>query len=240
MPRAARFCENIAVFCAQLMNPPPMNIAKYIDHTLLRYDLKTEDIRALCEEAITYGFANVCVPPYFVKESFKILETKPSGVCSVVGFPYGNHLTPVKVDELKRALDDGADEVDVVINISALKSNDWSYVANDIEACTRAALLKGKIVKIILETAILSREEAERLCAIAIESGASFVKTSTGVNAGGATPQAVSMLKSIVGSQTKIKASGGIKTLADAMTMIEAGADRIGTSSGVSIISKKK
>jgi len=217
-----------------------MNIAKYIDHTLLRYDLKTDDVKALCDEAITYGFANVCVPPYFVKEAFKVLETKPSGVCGVVGFPYGNHLTPVKVDELKRALDDGADEVDAVINISALKSKDWSYVSNDIEACTRAALLKGKVVKIILETAILTQEEMERLCAIAIESGATFVKTSTGVNAGGATTQAVSLLKSIVGNQAKIKASGGIKTFADAMTMIEAGADRIGTSSGVSIVNKKK
>lgn len=217
-----------------------MNIADYIDHTLLRFDSTSDDIKKHCDEAILHGFSHVCVPPYFVKEAFRKLEDKPTGVCSVIGFPLGYHLTAVKVDELKRAMDDGADELDVVVNISAVKSNDWSYVANDIEATTRAAHLKGKVIKIILETAVLNEKEIKKLCEISMESGANFVKTSTGVNAGGATEEVVHLLKSIVGDRAKVKASGGIRTLADALRMIECGAERIGTSAGVAMVTKKK
>jgi len=217
-----------------------MNIADYIDHTLLRFDSTTDDIKKLCDEAILHGFSHVCVPPFFVKEAFRKLEDKPTGICTVIGFPFGYHLTAVKVDELKRAMDDGADELDVVVNISAVKSNDWSYIANDIEATTRAAHLKGKVIKIILETGILQEEEIKKLCEISMESGANFVKTSTGVNAGGASEEMVRLLKSIVGDRAKVKASGGIRTLADAMRMIESGAERIGTSAGVAMVTKKK
>ena len=217
-----------------------MNIADYIDHTLLRFDSTSDDIKKLCDEATLYGFSHVCVPPYFVKEAFRKLEDKPTGVCTVIGFPFGYHLTAVKVDELKRAMDDGADELDVVVNISAVKSNDWSYIANDIEATTRAAHLKGKVIKIILETGVLNENEIKKLCEISMESGANFVKTSTGVNAGGASQEDVQMLKSIVGDRAKVKASGGIRTLADALRMIECGAERIGTSAGVAMVTKKK
>lgn len=217
-----------------------MNIADYIDHTLLRFDSTSDDIKKLCDEAILYGFSHVCVPPYFVKEAFRKLEDKPTGVCTVIGFPFGYHLTAVKVDELKRAMDDGADELDVVVNISAVKSNDWSYIANDIEATTRAAHLKGKVIKIILETGVLNENEIKKLCEISMESGANFVKTSTGVNAGGASEEDVQLLKSIVGDRAKVKASGGIRTLADALRMIERGAERIGTSAGVAMVTKKK
>lgn len=217
-----------------------MNIADYIDHTLLRFDSTSDDIKKLCDEATLYGFSHVCVPPYFVKEAFRKLEDKPTGVCTVIGFPFGYHLTAVKVDELKRAMDDGADELDVVVNISAVKSNDWSYIANDIEATTRAAHLKGKVIKIILETGVLNENEIKKLCEISMESGANFVKTSTGVNAGGASEEDVQLLKSIVGDRAKVKASGGIRTLADALRMIERGAERIGTSAGVAMVTKKK
>jgi deoxyribose-phosphate aldolase len=213
-----------------------MNIANYIDHTFLKFDTSSEDVRRVCEEALQHGFSHVCIPPYFVKEAFRKLENSKVGVCTVAGFPYGYQATPVKVDELKRAMDEGGDELDVVINIAAVKSNDWSYIANDIESCTRAVHLKGKCIKIILETGAFDDLVIEKLCQICIESGVNFVKTSTGVNAMGATEEKVKLLKNLVGNKAQVKASGGIRTLADAMLMLEAGATRIGTSAGVAMV----
>jgi deoxyribose-phosphate aldolase len=217
-----------------------MNISRVIDHTLLRFDCTIHEIKKLCDEAIQYDFSHVCVPPYYVREAFRKLEDAAPGVCAVAGFPFGYSATPVKVEEIKKALEDGADEVDIVVNIAAIKSGDWSYVANDIEASTRCVHLKGKKVKIILETAVLTEEEIKHLCGICLESDVDFIKTSTGINSAGATPEMVRYLKSIVGDSAKIKASGGIRTLNDVQKMLECGADRIGTSSGVSIVSKKK
>lgn len=217
-----------------------MNISNYIDHTLLKHDSSLKDVQKLCEEAMEHGFKAVCIPPYFVKEAYRILENNPVEVCTVVGFPYGYHATFVKVEELKRAIDEGAGEMDVVVNISAILSQDWNYVANDIESCTRATHLKGKTIKVILETGALDEATIKRLCDICLESGVNFIKTSTGVNSSGAQADMVKMLKDYVNGKALIKASGGIKTKAQALKMIESGASRIGTSSGVAIVSKEK
>lgn len=214
-----------------------MNISDYIDHTLLKFNSKIEDIQKLSDEAEQYKFKAVCIPPYFVKEAYRKLENSPVKVCTVVGFPYGYHATIVKVEELKRAIDEGADELDVVVNISAILSNDWNYVANDIESCTRATQLKGKTIKIILETGALDETTIKKLCDICLESGVNFIKTSTGVNCKGASIDAVKLIKSHINDKSMIKASGGIRTKEDAIKMIEAGASRIGTSSGIDIVS---
>ena len=157
-------------------------------------------------------------------------------VATVVGFPLGYSSTPAKVEEIKRAIDDGADELDVVINICAVKSQNWNYVKSDIESMTMAVHLKGKIIKVIIETGMLTDEEIVKLCDIATSLGVDFVKTSTGFNAAGANPVVVEQLRSLLPGSIKIKASGGIRSRQDAEQLVKAGADRLGSSSGVSIV----
>ncbi len=214
-----------------------MELAGYIDHTLLQPDTRGEDIKKLCEEALAYHFASVCVPPFYVKDAFNLLDNTPVKVSTVVGFPLGYSTTSAKVEEIKRALDEGSNEVDVVVNIAAVKNGSWNYVQNDIASMTTAVHLKGKMVKIILETGLMTREEIDRLGEICLEVEPDFVKTSTGFNGKGATVTVVRHLHELLAeSPIKIKASGGIRKLKDAQAMVEAGATRIGTSSGVKIM----
>jgi len=212
-----------------------MSLAQKIDHTILKADCTPEEVVQLCHEALEHGFAAVCIPPYYIKQAVNILEDSMVSVATVIGFPMGYSNTPSKVEEIKRAIDEGIDEVDVVINVAAVKDANWNFVKNDIDSTTRAAHLKGKTVKIILETTLLTAEEIERLCEICSEVGVNYVKNSTGFN-GGATVEIISNLRNLLHEDIKIKASGGIRTTADAEKLIAAGADRIGSSSGVHIV----
>ncbi len=213
-----------------------MSLADYIDHTILRPDCNMEDIKRLCAEAIQFGFATVCVPPFYVKNAYELLLNTKVKVSTVVGFPMGYAATPAKVEEIKRALDDGASEVDAVINICAVKSSNWSFVKNDIDSMVMAAHLKGRLIKIIFETGLLTETEIVNLCDICLEVKPDFVKTSTGFNGEGATLPVVQVLKRQLQDQIKIKASGGIRTHAEALRFIEAGVKRIGSSSSVMIV----
>jgi deoxyribose-phosphate aldolase len=212
-----------------------MNLSGYIDHTLLRPDCTTEDIEQLCKEARQHEFAAVCVPPFHVKRAANLCEDSPVAVATVIGFPMGYASTPSKIEEIKRAIDEGATEIDAVINICAVKSGNWNHVANDIDSMTTATHLKGKQIKIILETALLTTAEIERVVGICLDKEVEYLKTSTGFNGGGATLEVVELLRNLAGGKAKIKASGGIRSRWDAEQFIKAGADRIGTSSGVAI-----
>ena len=212
-----------------------MNLSGYIDHTLLRPDCTTEDIEQLCKEARQHEFAAVCVPPFHVKRAADFCEGSPVAVATVIGFPMGYASTPSKIEEIKRAIDEGATEIDAVINICAVKSGNWNHVANDIDSMTTATHLKGKQIKIILETALLTTAEIERVVGICLDKEVEYLKTSTGFNGGGATLEVVELLRNLAGGKAKIKASGGIRSRWDAEQFIKAGADRIGTSSGVAI-----
>jgi deoxyribose-phosphate aldolase len=208
----------------------------YIDHTTLNIDTKKTDIKKLCKEAESNNFYAVCVPPYFVQNASMLLKDSDVKIVTVIGFPFGYSATPSKAAEIHKAIDDGADELDVVINVSAVKSGDWNYVQNDIKTVTLATQMKGKIIKVILETGLLTKKEIKKLCEICAEAGVNFVKTSTGFNGEGATEEVVEFLRENLPSSIKIKASGGIKSAKKALRMLEAGADRLGTSSGIKII----
>lgn len=211
-----------------------MNLASTIDHTILSADCRLEDVEKLCDEAMEFNFASVCVPPYFVKEAARKLEDSRVKVSTVVGFPNGYSATPGKVEEVKRAINDGADELDVVANICAIKQGNWNFVKSDLESLTMAAHLKGKIIKVIFETALLTEEEMLKLCNICTDLGVNYVKTSTGT-IGGATVEIVTFLRNTLPKNVKIKASGGIRTGAQAKAFVDAGASRLGTSAGVMI-----
>ncbi len=212
------------------------DIARYIDHTNLRAYATEDDIIRLCDEAKEYGFYAVCVNPYRVRLAKERLEGTDVKVASVIGFPLGATPTDVKVFEAKKALEDGADELDMVINIGALKDGDYEYVRKDIEEVVKVAREKGAIVKVIIETCYLTDEEKVKACELAKEAGAHFVKTSTGFGTGGATVEDVRLMRKVVGPEMGVKAAGGIRTYEQAVAMIEAGATRIGTSSGVKIV----
>lgn len=213
-----------------------MDIARYIDHTNLRAYATREDIIKLCREAREYGFYAVCVNPYRVKLAKKELEGSGVKVASVIGFPLGATPTEVKVFEAEKALEDGADELDMVINIGALKDGDHEYVKRDIAAVAEVAHDKGALVKVIIETCYLTDEEKEMACRLAMEAGADFVKTSTGFGSGGATVEDVKLMRRVVGNRLGVKAAGGIRDYETALAMIEAGANRIGASKGVKIV----
>jgi deoxyribose-phosphate aldolase len=214
-----------------------MNLASYIDHTVLKADCNKQAIETLCNEALAHNFMAVCVPPYFVGIAQKLLEESEIKVATVIGFPMGYSAIPAKVEEIKRAIIDGVDELDVVVNISAIKNGDWAHVRNEVDSITRAAHLKGKIVKLIFETELLTNDEITQLCALCSEIGVDFVKTSTGFNGDGVKVNTIKLLRSHLVDQIKIKASGGISSREDAEKLIAAGANRLGSSSGVKIIS---
>ncbi len=219
------------------MEIPKEQLAGMIDHTLVKPNATREGILKLCREAKRYGFGCVCVNSFYVPLAVRLLEKTDVKVCSTVGFPFGAVLSEVKVFEAKRAVEMGARELDMVINLGALKSGDYETVKRDIETVVEAARSKSSemTVKVIIETGYLTDEEKVMACKIAKEAGADFVKTSTGF-AGGATVEDVKLMRKTVGREMGVKAAGGIRTLKDALAMIEAGADRIGTSSGVFII----
>jgi deoxyribose-phosphate aldolase len=212
-----------------------MDLGRYIDHTLLKPEATPHDIRCLCREAAEYKFAAVCVNPCYVDLAVSILADTDVKVATVIGFPLGASLSIVKAFEAKQAVLHGADELDMVINIGAAKLGLWEGVLYDIQQVLAEA--QGRVVKIIVETGLLTEEEKERACRIVLESGAQYIKTSTGFVPGGATVADIALFKSILGDKIGIKASGGIRTLEEATAMIAAGATRIGTSKGVTIIS---
>lgn len=209
--------------------------ASLIDHTLLKPDATESDIRKLCDEAAKFGFASVCVNPAWVKKAAGFLRGTNVPVCTVIGFPLGATLADVKAFEARRAIFNGAREVDMVINIGALKSGDDCTVEDDIRAVADAAHENGVLLKVIIETALLTDEEKVRACLASRNAGADFVKTSTGFAKGGATVHDVSLMRHTVGSALGVKASGGVKGIDDARAMFEAGATRIGASVGVKI-----
>ncbi|MGG0334873.1 deoxyribose-phosphate aldolase [Priestia aryabhattai] len=211
------------------------NITGIIDHTLLKADATEEQVTVLAQEAQEYSFASVCVNPTWVKKAAELLKDAPEvKVCTVIGFPLGATTSAVKAFETTNAIENGADEVDMVINIGALKDKNYDLVQSDIQAVVDAA--KGKaLVKVIIETALLTDEEKATVSELAVKAGADFVKTSTGFSTGGATVEDVALMRKTVGPDVGVKASGGVRGLEDAKAMIEAGATRIGASSGVSI-----
>lgn len=214
-----------------------MQIAKKIDHTLLRPNTTTQEIINLCKEAIKYDFASVCINPCYVEIAAKLLEESSVKVCTVIGFPLGATTTQAKVFEAEEAIKNGAKEVDMVINIGALKEGNDNAVYKDIRAIVDAMKDKA-IVKVILETCLLTDEEKVRACKLCVKAEADFVKTSTGFSKGGATVEDIVLIKKAVGENILIKASGGVRSYKDAIKMIAAGAARIGTSNGVEIISQ--
>ncbi|KAB7709211.1 deoxyribose-phosphate aldolase [Bacillus aerolatus] len=211
------------------------DMAKTIDHTLLKAETTKEEVKKLCEEARAYEFASVCINPVWVAYAGEQLEGTKVKVCTVIGFPLGATTTEVKAFETKNAIQNGATEVDMVINIGALKAGDDETVLKDIQAVTAAA--RGKaLTKVIIETSLLTDEEKERACTLAVQAGAHYVKTSTGFSTGGATVEDVQLMRKTVGPDIGVKASGGVRSQEDAAGMIKAGATRIGASSGVKIV----
>lgn len=211
-----------------------MQLNKFIDHTKLGPSVVEADIVKLCEEARTYDFMSVCVNPNYVKLAKSLLKGSNVLVCTVVGFPSGAHATEAKAFETKQAVLDGADEIDMVISVGNLKDKKYDLVLHDIEAVVKAA--SGKLVKVILETCLLTDEEKVKGCELSVKAKANFVKTSTGFSTGGATPSDIALMRKTVGPIVGVKASGGVRSYEDAIAMIEAGATRIGASSGIKIV----
>lgn len=220
----------------------PAELARYIDHTLLKPDSTRRDCRKLCEEAASFSFASACILPAWVADAFEILQGTQTRVCTVVGFPHGNAPAQAKAAEAATAVADGASEIDMVINISALKSGSDLLVMDDIQSVVDVSEPGGAIVKVIIECAYLTDDEKRRACRMAEEAGANFVKTSTGFAvppqgvAVGATVADVRLMRAAVGEDVQVKAAGGIRTIEDARAMIEAGASRLGTSAGVALV----
>jgi deoxyribose-phosphate aldolase len=215
--------------------PTDGRVGHLIDHTLLKPDATQDQVAQLCFEARKYGFASVCVNPSYVKLCSDLLKDSEVVVCTVIGFPLGATSTETKVFEAQKSLRDGATEVDMVINVGGLKSHDYELVERDIAAVARAVHAGGAILKVIIEAALLTDEEKVAACQLAKVAGADFVKTSTGFGPGGATAEDVALMRRVVGSTMGVKASGGIRSYADAKKMIAAGASRIGASASVKI-----
>ena len=216
--------------------PEDPSVARMIDHTMLKPDATPDQIAQLCYEARKYEFASVCVNPTHVKMCAELLRGSPVKVCTVIGFPLGASSPEVKVFETETALRDGATEIDMVINIGALKAKDYDLVARDINGVVRMAHAVGALVKVIIETALLTDQEKETASLLAKEAGADYVKTSTGFSGGGATAEDIALMRRAVGPEMGIKASGGVKDYEDAKRMVMAGATRIGASAGVKIV----
>jgi deoxyribose-phosphate aldolase len=211
-------------------------IARMIDHTLLKPDATPNEIKKLCEEARTYGFASVCINPCYVPMCSDLLKGSKVKVCTVIGFPLGATTTEIKRAEAEQALANGAHEIDMVINVGMLKQGENNYVFNDINQVVLAVKKHGALCKVIIETALLTDEEKIKACILSKEAKADFVKTSTGFSKGGATAGDVALMKYVVGSTIGVKASGGIRTTEDAKLMIASGAERIGASASVKIV----
>ncbi len=213
-----------------------MNLNLYIDHTLLKPEATYAQIEKLCAEAREHKFFSVCVNSYFVKKSVALLQGSGVKVCTVVGFPLGASTMETKRFEAMKAAAEGATEIDMVMNISAVKSGDWQYVQDDMSSLAQVCHQQGGLLKVILENCLLTNEEKKRACELAVRAGLDFVKTSTGFSTGGATEEDVRLMRATVGPKMGVKASGGIRDAATALKMIEAGATRLGTSASVEIV----
>jgi len=211
-----------------------MKIASFIDHTILSANAKSSDIIRICSEAKDYNFASVCVNSYWVSTVKKELEGTEVKTCSVIGFPLGAMSTKAKAFETKQAIEDGADEIDMVINIGELKEKNYDNVKKDILEVKKAC--SNKLLKVIIESCLLTEEEKVKACLLAVKAGADYVKTSTGFSTGGATTSDVKLMRETVGQALGVKASGGIHTYEEALSLIEAGASRIGASAGIKIV----
>jgi deoxyribose-phosphate aldolase len=216
------------------------SIASKIDHTLLKPDATPDEIKELCEEAKKYHFASVCVNPGYVSLCASVLKGTEVRICTVVGFPLGSNTTEVKKFETEQAIENGANEIDMVINVGRLKAGDYAYIENDVSQVVATARSKSALVKVIIETALLTDEEKVKACLICKKAGADFVKTSTGFSKGGATVGDVALMKYVVGSSIGVKAAGGIRSKEEAEAMIASGADRIGASASVKIVSGER
>lgn len=213
-----------------------MNYNKMIDHTVLKADTPLETVKRICDEAMEYGFASVCINPCHVAYCADYLKDSDVNVCTVIGFPLGANTSAVKAFETKDAIANGADEIDMVMNIGALKDKNYDLVRDDVKAVVEAA--NGKLVKVILETCLLTADEIKKACELCVEAKADFVKTSTGFSTRGATIEDVKIMKEAVQGKAKIKAAGGVRTPEDMVKIVAAGADRIGTSAGCSLVKK--
>jgi deoxyribose-phosphate aldolase len=219
-------------------HPGDVPLASWIDHTLLKPEATPDQVRALCDEARRYTFASVCVNPLYAGLARRALEGSPVKVCVVAGFPLGASRSAIKAAETRLALEDGAQEVDMVIPVGLLKAGQYRKVTEDVAAVVAAAREGGAIVKVILEVALLTRLEKIAGCLASQQAGADFVKTSTGFGPGGATLEDVELMRRVVGPQMGVKAAGGVRSLADALAMLRAGATRLGTSSGAKIVAE--
>ncbi|MEW6004617.1 MAG: deoxyribose-phosphate aldolase [Stygiobacter sp.] len=213
------------------------NIARMIDHTLLKPEATPDEIKKLCAEAKQYNFASVCINPCYVSLCADLLKGSKVKVCTVIGFPLGATTTEVKRFEAEQAIQNGAQEIDMVINVGMLKQGNYEYVFNDINQVVLAAKRNRALTKVIIETSLLTDEEKVKACLLSKNAKADFVKTSTGFSKGGATAGDVALMRYVVGSSMGVKASGGVRTAEDAKAMIESGADRIGASASVKIVS---
>ncbi len=216
-----------------------MNIAKYIDHTLLKQDATHQMIDALCKEAYQHDFASVCIHPYYVSYAKNWLRNSHVKICTVVGFPFGANESSVKTFETITAIEAGAHEIDIVMNIAAAKNEDWLIIYEELTPISEICKANGIVLKVIIETALLTETEIARATAVCCEAGADYIKTSTGM-AGGVTLKHIGIIKDFISEGVKIKASGGIKTYDFAMELINAGVSRIDTSSGIEIIQQSE
>lgn len=213
-----------------------MNYNKMIDHTVLKADTPLETVKRICDEAMEYGFASVCINPCHVAYCADYLKDSDVNVCTVIGFPLGANTSAVKAFETKDAIANDADEIDMVMNIGALKDKNYDLVRDDVKAVVEAA--NGTLVKVILETCLLTEDEIKKACELCVEAKADYVKTSTGFSTRGATIEDVQIMKAAVQGKAKVKAAGGVRTHEDMVKIVEAGADRIGTSAGCSLVEK--
>lgn len=213
-----------------------MNYNKMIDHTVLKADTPLETVKRICDEAMEYGFASVCINPCHVAYCADYLKDSDVNVCTVIGFPLGANTSAVKAFETKDAIANGADEIDMVMNIGALKDKNYALVRDDVKAVVEAA--NGTLVKVILETCLLTEDEIKKACELCVEAKADYVKTSTGFSTRGATIEDVRIMKEAVHGKAKVKAAGGVRTPEDMVKIVAAGADRIGTSAGCSLVKK--
>ena len=213
-----------------------MNYNKMIDHTVLKADTPLETIKRICDEAMEYGFASVCINPCHVAYCADYIKDSDVNVCTVIGFPLGANTSAVKAFETKDAIANGADEIDMVMNIGALKDKNYDLVRDDVKAVVEAA--NGTLVKVILETCLLTEDEIKKACELCVEAKADYVKTSTGFSTRGATIEDVRIMKEAVHGKAKVKAAGGVRTPEDMVKIVAAGADRIGTSAGCSLVKK--
>lgn len=216
------------------------DLARVIDYAVLKPYVTKEDIIRACNESILYNFSALCVNPFYVPVAYKLLRNSPVKICAVISFPFGATSFDAKLFEVNKAIEDGADEIDVMMNVSALKNGEYEYVKEEISSIAKLCKSYSILLKVIIECCYLSDSEKEVACEIVKEAGADFIKTSTGYGEGGATVHDIKLIRRVVGNKLGIKASGGIRTLQDAIKMLEAGADRIGTSNAVGIIEEFK